>query len=469
MIVRFGVYLVLVSCLVACGFQKKKSNDENNNDDTRREMELASDSTVGNGADSVICEDKAPELLDAYEMREFRDLEYSVGSGDLTVKEKVNVALDRLSKKDQLLADRMRVIIENWDAEVKFFEDVHLPNVEDSGNTIPLLDGCHLEQLAIQYRKVFPHDKRIIVDKKIWDEMSRDDQAALVVHETYYRLAFEKGHEDSRAVRYFTSLVMSDRLDQLSLIEYSEIVGELELPGGTMMIGDFEVDMTALTLYPSGEIKSAITARRAETNMNGQSFTVESETALDFYQNGSLLEASLCFDSLSFPNQECMPNENGRFKIGERGSFTVPHSKESKGRIQFFPSGNLKRVVFDTVPNSTFLNVDIPVPGSGVVNRAVFHLRSLDSISFYDSGVPHSLDLLLDFPTRGLDYKCKPSLWFGAMYQSREIEFHPNGYVSYGRVSNSKSPNTVCETVDGQEVKAEGEVRFDQNGYLISQ
>ena len=376
-----GLFLLLL-VLPACGFQKKKNN-ENNDDDTRREMELASDSTVGNGADSVFCSGKDPELLDAYEMRVFRGLDYSVGGESLKVEEKVDIALERLSKKDQILARRMKTIAEKWNDEVMLLEDVYLPDVNDSGDTVPLLDTCNLQQLAIQYRKAFPHDKRVIVDKSIWERLSKNDKAALIIHETYYRLAFEKGHEDSRAVRYFTALVMSNRLDQLTLDDYAEIVGELNLPGGTLMMGEFEGRLTTIERYSSGEVKSFLASRKIETKILDQPVTVKSNTLLEFYRDGSLMEASLCFDSLSFPNSECSSNESGSLKIGNSGSVVVPHDSEKfYGRIQFYPGGGLKRVNYEALPLNVYVGIDIPVPNSSFVNRTSHDVGSFRSLDF---------------------------------------------------------------------------------------
>lgn|GEM_PF-4245147 len=57
-----------------------------------------------------------------------------------------------------------------------------MPNLHDTGETIPIPNQCHLEPVAIYYDR----NDKVDIDRSIWEAWDSQSKAALVTHELIY-------------------------------------------------------------------------------------------------------------------------------------------------------------------------------------------------------------------------------------------------------------------------------------------
>jgi hypothetical protein len=179
--------------------------------------QLFASKEVGNGGDAVVCRNNAGditsvELLDYYEARVMRGIEVNLGGTILSVEEKVDLALSRIKTRAPKRFQRYQKLVNEFFEESKFISNIHLVDISDSENVL-LGKGCVVEQLAIQQEPIFEEDARYLINKDLWDLLSLDHQAGLVLHEIIYFEAihqFSEPHENSKLVRYFNSFISSD-------------------------------------------------------------------------------------------------------------------------------------------------------------------------------------------------------------------------------------------------------------------
>lgn len=181
--------------------------------------------SVGNGGDVVYCpHNRTAELLDHYEGRVFWGITPDLGDAQLSVEDKLGIVLDRVRIYDPFHAEK-------WEDEIKFFwsnviflPGVDLVDISDSEH-VAIPAGCRISQIAIQKRPTFPRDKYYTVSKNLWDMLSSDGKAGLVLHEVLFKEALSNYHKDSRRTRYLNANISSnliqDAANYRSLMEAS--------------------------------------------------------------------------------------------------------------------------------------------------------------------------------------------------------------------------------------------------------
>ena len=192
---------------------------------------MAGDKDVGNGGNVVVCgaASETPgrvELLDFYEGRVIRDFIVEMGGDELTVDQKVQYALDRLSKTDLSRATFYKKELEGFWKNTKFLAKVTIPEIPDAG-PLPIPEGCELAQIAFQRNVDHPMDFRYIIRKDLWDRLDKNNQAGLVLHEIAYREALRYGHPNSVSARYFVGLIGSSKMHDISVAQYVQAVRSL--------------------------------------------------------------------------------------------------------------------------------------------------------------------------------------------------------------------------------------------------
>lgn len=195
---------------------------------------VAQASTVGNGGDGLVCRSDAGaiqsiEFLDYFEGRVLRAVVPDLGEQQLSVEAKVGLALGRLADLDHERFLQYSAEFGGFFANVQWVRGVNLIDIPDYGQLPIDPTHCKLEQLAIQRKPEIPGDKRYIINGDLWDQMSNDSKAGLVLHEIIYRDAIQRGHTNSMMVRYFNTLVSSHRLDGMSPADYIQLLSTLAL------------------------------------------------------------------------------------------------------------------------------------------------------------------------------------------------------------------------------------------------
>ncbi len=225
---------------------------------------------LGNGGDALVRKDQAGQrnfamLLDFYEgMQTSPRMSLDLGGPTLTVMEKVGFAISKLDRVDPLRAARYREWLQGFkQGEACFAAGIRLKDIDDS-NHIQLPDGpgWEIEQVAIQKDPVFPEYPRYVINLDIWNEMDKDNQAGLILHELMYRDATQDGIHSSEKVRKIVMTVASEKLLDLSVRDYVErlsVVGirSFSFRGAWLLIDEklfFEDDMN---IYSASAVKGS--------------------------------------------------------------------------------------------------------------------------------------------------------------------------------------------------------------------
>lgn len=206
---------------------------------------------IGNGGDVVVCykddkvTKKSVELLDFYEARELRNIPVLMGGPELSMDQKIGMALARLRVINPTRANRLRAYAKTAMNEVLFKRGKNLVDIPDSGHLF-LDENCKIKQIAIQETPRFPGDPRYLIDEDLWNLLDEDGKAGLVLHEVIWRELRLAGVKNSVPVRYLNSLMFGDRLNGLSVSGYVSLAVAMGLP-------DFDAEGLVLALCkPTG-------------------------------------------------------------------------------------------------------------------------------------------------------------------------------------------------------------------------
>jgi hypothetical protein len=161
---------------------------------------------VRNGGDVVICGESV-RLLDYYEAEaEGEALDLPSDNDPLEVARAVLYALRSV---DFDRAERYLGWIEGFAgerAEVRFVEE-SLPDIYDAGRIVQVPEGCTIRQVALQMEPSNGDVIRYLIDRRLWERLSIDDRAGLVLHEIVLREARLASSPDTRTTRALNVLL----------------------------------------------------------------------------------------------------------------------------------------------------------------------------------------------------------------------------------------------------------------------
>lgn len=131
------------------------------------------------------------------------------------VKSDLRMASPLFVRKMEIAADWMQ--FPAWE------KNPALSRLEDANPTSPIPTNCRRIQLALRYSDG-NHKKgegpvpgklrlKVIFDERLFAALSPVDQAALVLHETFYAMAQAVGHEDSDQVRNFVRMIFNQLVE----------------------------------------------------------------------------------------------------------------------------------------------------------------------------------------------------------------------------------------------------------------
>ncbi len=190
----------------------------------------------GNGGIVVTCSfNGSPSidsirLLDFYEAKVLREIDYDFGPGNLTMMDKVHYALNRLSRLDPARAQKYLEQADQFLANTRFIDSAILPDTNDYG-FVPIPAGCTFQQLAVQRQPQFPEDKLYLINKLLWNALDADSAAGLILHEIVYGEALHLGQTTSVNARYLTSIISSAKVNSFSGVEYLQILKDVGFAG----------------------------------------------------------------------------------------------------------------------------------------------------------------------------------------------------------------------------------------------
>ncbi len=188
---------------------------------------------IGNGADAIQCVNNSNtsfQLLDLYE----RDNLWNF-TEDLTLRsyaDRESILLSRIELLrvfDVCRANLYESWINTFWAESLVIDGVTLTDIQDAG-VIFMPQQCQLVQLVVQRRPLFIEDPRYIISGEVFDALTIEGQAAVILHEVIYREAIARGATTSIDTRALTAMLFSRRLSDLSVQQARDLLASLGFP-----------------------------------------------------------------------------------------------------------------------------------------------------------------------------------------------------------------------------------------------
>lgn len=197
---------------------------------------FCSTTDFGNGGNIVLCSANhgltSAYFYDVYEANARYGLApFFPASGKCSLIESTDACKFEAQKEASLLASRLKKNDRAFEEEIqilirKFWDESRLVNadlfsINDSGMGFIPAD-CSLKQLAIQHIPLNKNDKRYFISLNLLKLLDVQNQAAMILHEVLYRWALTQNPNIaySERIRYFNGLVLSDKVAQMSYLEY---------------------------------------------------------------------------------------------------------------------------------------------------------------------------------------------------------------------------------------------------------
>lgn len=242
--------LIIAVFLFGCGKRNEMQQDLTRPEGPGQNETAGMSTEVGAGGSGVLCNSKSAmpeyfEALDVYEARK-RNMPPNLGSENVNVTDKIEIGLSRLTRLSPLREARYRTRAQFILSKAQFFREGYLPHIADE-DPQDLGKGCRLVQIATRRKPIFENDPEFLIDGKLWDRLSNDNKAALILHEIIYEEASKEfGHRSSRMSRAFNSLIFSGSIENLSTLQFFNFLDKIEFTftdyGGvripTKVIGD---------------------------------------------------------------------------------------------------------------------------------------------------------------------------------------------------------------------------------------
>lgn len=308
-------------------------------------LSLWADRIVGNGGDVLVCQgevSKTFEALDLFEARDDRGWNIEYPRPSSSALEIARQIIFRLQSTSPQRSKTYLKWLESFTAEASFKDNTTLTDIDDSHH-LYLPNNCYLKQIVIQRTPYLPGEKRYVVDNDLWIQLDATQQAAIILHELIFREYIElHGGQvaDSRAVRYFNSLLWANTIESYSFIEFISLMQTLrleyvELLGVKIKVYSPEDDLNEEQLwdpefYDSGALQSVKVVEWQVVQQGGIEWQLADtpehlpwQNTLWFFENGKIEMLTL------WGVQKII------FKETELNVW---------GRVFFYDSGSLKKV-----------------------------------------------------------------------------------------------------------------------------
>lgn len=274
---------------------------------------------VGNGGDAVVC--KTPkgittELLDFVEARMLLPgYRVDLGAATLSVDAKVELALNRLKR----LSPRRAQIYQTMAKQILtdlVLVDGSLSEVDDSRHLqFVLPKGCALAQAALQTEgPIYEKQRWVFIERKIWNALSNDHKAGLILHEVIYKEALFRGHTSSRDARLITALVSGSEIAEMKTETFVSVLlqarfDEIEIQGAVLSVwscSKFEIKPFDFRFNENGFIEEGCIFESSTVRIQGVDVSVKDR--IDFYPTGEI-------KSVFVENFEAQTNDGKRMRF----------------------------------------------------------------------------------------------------------------------------------------------------------
>jgi len=144
---------------------------------------------IGNGGGGILCSSSGKsslKVLDLYDMEAYYGWTVSKDIPS-DFEGALNAVFKRIKRFDPTFATELREEYRIYRKEVRFVEDP-LPNIGDIGRPIEAPSSCSFKQLAIQWEEGSKYGRRFLINRSLWKTLDGFNQAALIIHELFYRI-----------------------------------------------------------------------------------------------------------------------------------------------------------------------------------------------------------------------------------------------------------------------------------------
>ncbi|OGQ36061.1 MAG: hypothetical protein A3F16_01730 [Deltaproteobacteria bacterium RIFCSPHIGHO2_12_FULL_43_9] len=419
----------------------------------------------GNGGDVVYCpqEDGPPkvEMLDLYEARTRLELEPDLGPKELTPIEKAHYVLDRLQRVDPFRVENYRITVDTFHHNALFMSGVTLVDVPDSHH-IALPINCEIRQIAIQKEPSFPEERLYTISKDLWDLLDDNNKAGLILHETVYGEAIKFAHQNSINTRYFTGLIASTVINNISREEYAKRVNSAELLAYSVEIDGVRYLWEDLSFFSNGKLQSGI-IYKFPLDCHSPSNCMELEVlekeirgtifkffdSISFFEDGSVKKGILLGDPLEPITYEISTDFNCNHKLISHGGSWGPFF------VAFVNNGDIQSAIGNSI-------LSIPLPGT----ERCIEIEAMSTL-FYPNGLPTEIYLA---GKQKLPVHENRLIYFSNDTQSdlpsaHYTKLHDNGIVSSGNIANYERLLTTNYTY--RSFPAKSHLMFDREGKVI--
>jgi len=361
------------------------------------------------GGESVLCKNQSPLFYDAFEAKALRGFDVNLGPANLTLEEKVKFALDRYAPRDPERSAQYQLWANTFlsEADIGDFDVVPI----DDAKHVVLPEGCEVKQLINQRAPQIPTDKRYLISKTIWDQMTTDQQAVAILHEIIYRDAISLGLVDSTGSRLLNSYIFSEAVAQLTDKDYWNLLKTSQFIAQKAFSEDYRP-----TVRFNGILVYGVETLYDDAVLSPQ-----------FYRDGRIAHAD-----------KTQPPRVIQFVGG-----TLETIGEDGGEVNFSETGAMQSIS----PGAGFLHLknQVTETASGLVE-------------FDEQG--HLVRLFMDRYGGSLKIQAQDVYFEGQAY------FFPSGAIKVGFITEK----VTLQRVDGKfiKIKARSEVEFDERGLVVS-
>ncbi len=370
---------------------------------------MAEGGHAGNGGDVVVCrnpqnEITSIELLDYYEGRSFPPhVTPSLGDASLIIDQKIEIALQRLSRLDSKRAENYRTEAKTFLEKAYFESGSELIDIPDS-NHLMYPNGCKVEQIVIAkgdgsmsedfWHLWVPEGKDYVVNEDLWSNplFSDDHKAGLILHEIIYkeaRQAFK--HISSIWSRHFNVMVSSTLLQEFSTKDYVQLLNKIKFNYFSHL--GLWLQTKYCKFYDSGSIQSANSVSHPVSydaagvyntiKFFGTEWRMASNQRLEFYVNGLLKQFFIAYGFSAYvatPDRKIVYVNS--FAFDENGRITEV-MRYGSGDFSIIDE-ELSQRVNDILNALESVKPDPTRPGQTITERIHFSLNSFHGHEEYN-------------------------------------------------------------------------------------
>ena len=297
-------------------------------------MNIQAMQETGNGGDVIVCRNEkntitSVELLDFYEARTLRGIDYNLGGQSLNVNDKMFIALKRLERLSFQRATTYFKKVDEFFNNSVFLSGIVLTDVPDSNHSI-IPAGCDIEQIVIQRKPTFPEDKKFTVNKDLWDKLDNDNKAGLILHEVIFDEALSFKHKNSIATRYFNSYLTSLKIEELNIQDFINLLSKINFYTVDVYGALINLEKIKPIFYENGTLKEAEVVHGSTYIFQGIHRKITKRVS--FYDNQSIKQVNFLEQ---FEIKISYGEDENRFLISGEGRF---YSNGSVERFSYFDS-----------------------------------------------------------------------------------------------------------------------------------